>query len=263
LSFKPFITGFLIALLINAVGYAEEKIVRIATLGDYAPFCIKTGEENISNQIISPDNDISEFKGYCWDVLRESYHEMGYTIQLSVTPWARAMLNLKSGRADILFPTGKNSERLKIFNYSEEPTNEANFIIYIKEDSDIEWKGLDGLKGLTIGVKRDFNYGDKWQEATNIKKYNVTEISQGFKMLNAKRIDGFLGYEYNWDYYLKQKKMNSMYKKLPSVGSTAEYLVSLKNNPNGQALLKAFDVGKRRLIENGKLAKIKNTWFGE
>ena len=255
--------GALIAFILNAVCYAENKIVRIATLGDYAPFCIKTGEENVSNQIISPGNDISEFKGYCWDVLRESYHKMGYTIQLTVTPWARAMVNLKSGKADILFPTGKNSERLKIFNYSEEPTNEANFVIYIKADNDIDWKGLDGLKGLSIGVKRDFNYGDRWNEAIGILKHNVTNISQGFEMLNIKRIDGFLGYEYNWDYYLKQNKMNGMYKKLASVGSTAEYLVTLKTNPNGQALLKAFDVGKRRLIENGKLTKIKGTWFGE
>ncbi len=253
----------LIVILINTVCHADEKIVRIATLGDYAPFCIKTGEENISKLLISPGNDISGFKGYCWDVLRESYHEMGYTIQLTVTPWARAMVNLKSGRADILFPTGKNSERLKIFNYSEEPTNEANFVIYIKADKDIVWKGLDGLKGLIIGVKRGFNYGDRWSQATGIVKYNVTEISQGFDMLSVQRIDGFLGYEYNWDYYLKQNKMNGKFKKLSSVGSSAEYLASLKNNPNGQALLNAFDVGKRRLMENGKLVKIKHTWFGE
>ncbi len=261
--FKNFFTGALIAFLINSAVYAEEKVVRIATLEDYAPFCVKTAEENISNQIISPDHDIPGFEGYCWDVLRESYHEMGYTIQLTVTPWARAMVNLKSGRADILFPTGKNSDRLKIFNYSEEPTNQANFVIYIKADSNIEWKGLDGLKGLSIGVKRDFNYGDRWNKAIDIKKFNVTEISQGFEMLNINRIDCFLGYEYNWDYYLKQKKIKGLYKKLPSIGSTAEYLVTLKNNPNGHALLRAYDIGKRRLIENGKFTKIKNRWFGE
>ncbi|MCG8634790.1 MAG: transporter substrate-binding domain-containing protein [Desulfobacterales bacterium] len=217
----------------------------------------------MSKFMVPPGRDISGFKGYCWDVLRESYHEMGYTIQLTVTPWARAMVNFKSGKADILFPTGKNSERLKIFNYSQEPTNEANFVIYVRADTVLDWKGLDGLKGLAIGVKRDFNYGDRWKQAAGFEKYSVTEISQGFKMLDARRIDGFLGYEYNWDYYLKQKKISGLFKKLPSVGRSAEYPAALKTNPKGQALLDLFDTGKRRLIETGRLAEIKQAWFGE
>ena len=49
LSFKTIIIA-LIAVLINSASYAEEKIARIGTMGDYTPFCIKTVEENISNQ---------------------------------------------------------------------------------------------------------------------------------------------------------------------------------------------------------------------
>jgi polar amino acid transport system substrate-binding protein len=172
-------------------------------------------------------------------------------------------VSFKSGEADILFPTGKNSERLKVFNYTEEPTNEANFVIYIKTESDIHWTGLGGFKGRVIGVKRGFNYGDLWNRATGIEKYSVTEISQGFEMLRANRIDGFLGYEFNWDYYLEQNKMKGQFKKLPSVGSSAEYPAALKTNSRGQIVLDAFDAGKRRLKENGKLAEIKRTWFGE
>ena len=202
------------------------------------------------------------FQGYSWDVLRESFHEMGYTIDLSITPWVRAVKNVKNGKADILFPTGKNAERQMIFHYSDEPINLANYIVYVRADNQIEWKGLESLKGRTIGVKRGFSYGDKWKVATDIKKYDVATILQGFKMLDLKRLDGFLGYEYNWDYVLRKEKWRTKYRKLPAFDSSAEYLVALKNNPNGEQFLKAFDTGKKRLITNGKLEDIKSKWFG-
>lgn len=261
LSFKLII--IFTFLLFHSLSYAGEKIVRVATLEDYAPFCFTTGNVTISTQLIEPGHDAKGFKGFCWDVLRESYHEMGYTIYLTITPWARAIMNLKRENVDILFPTGKNSERLKIFNYSEEPTNEANFVIYVTQKSTIEWQGLDELKGLAIAVKRDFNYGDKWKAVTGIEKYNIGTIQQGFEMLDGNRIDGFLGYEYNWDYFLKQKNLIRKYKKLPAFDSSAEYLTSLKTNSNGKALLTVFDEGKRRLITSKKLALIKAKWFGE
>ncbi|MEE8077335.1 MAG: transporter substrate-binding domain-containing protein [Candidatus Binatia bacterium] len=249
-----------ILLAISTLSYAEENIVKIATLEDYAPFCMTVGKVK-RNQIIQVGNDAVRFQGYSWDVLRESFHEMGYTIHLSITPWARAMTYVKNGKADILFPTGKNTERQRIFYYSEEPVNQANYLIYVRVDDPIEWRGLESLKGLVIGVKRGFIYGDKWKAVTYIKKHDVGKILQGFKMLDHKRLDGFLGYEYNWDYVLKQENWETKFRKLPAFDSSAEYLVALKSNPNGKEILKAFDTGKKRLIKSGKLESIKSKWF--
>ena len=259
---RAFCFIFLIGIFTIGACFADEKIVRVATLEDYAPFCMLTNEQIGSKQTIPPGNDAVGFKGYCWDVLRESFHDRGYTIQLTVTPWARAMLNVKKGDADILFPTGKNSNRIKIFDYSQEPTNHANFLIYIKTDRQIKWNGLEGLEGLTIGVKRGFNYGDRWKAAIGITKYSIKTISQGFKMLSANRIDGFLGYEYNWDYYIKQTNLTGQFKKLPAFDSSSEYLVALKSNPSGKKFLNAFDLGKKHLMETGRLNAIKMKWFG-
>ncbi len=219
-----------VLLSISFSSYAEENIIKIATLEDYAPFCITVGKFE-SDQIIPVGKDAVGFQGYSWDVLRESFHKMGYTIHLSITPWARAMNNVKNGKADILFPTGKNTERKRIFHYSDEPVNQANFLVYVRVDDPIEWRGLESLKGLVIGVKRGFNYGDKWKTATDIKKHDVSTILVGFKMLAQKRLNGFLGYEFNWDYVLKQENWETKYRKLPAFDSSAEYLVALKSRP--------------------------------
>lgn len=117
------------------------------------------------------------------------------------------------------------------------------------------------MNGLTIGVKRGFSYGDQWDAARGIKKNNVNKILQGFQMLNAKRLDGFIGYEYNWDYVSKQNNLKHKYRKVPLFSASSEYLIALKKNPDSKAFLNAFDTGKKKLIRTGKLEQIKNKWF--
>ncbi len=251
----------LILLTASASSYAQEKVVSISTLEDYAPYCMTVGSFQ-SNQIIQVGDDASGFQGYSWDVLRESFHQMGYTIHLSITPWSRAMVYTKTGQTDILFPTSKTLSRQKEFFYSDESINDKNVVIYVRSDNQIEWKGIESLKGLIIGVKRGFTYGDKWKAATDIEKYPVKTILQGFSMLNMKRIDGFIGYELNWDYALKKKHWDTKFRKLTVFDRSGEYLVALKTNPKAKQILKAFDMGKNELSKSGRLKAIKKKWFG-
>lgn len=239
--------------------FCADQVITVGTLEDYAPFCQKI-QDREPDGIFPPHTDSKGFEGYSWDVLRESYHEMGYTIKLIVTPWARAMKNLQDGTVDVLFPTGKNTERQKQFHYSKEPVNQANFLIYVRKLDPINWRGLKSLDGLNIGVKRGFNYGDKWKAATNFQKYSIDTILQGFKMLDLKRLDGFAGYEINWDYALHKAHLENKYKKLPIFDFTNEYLTTLKINPRSIEILQAFDIGKKRLQKNGKLHKIEKKW---
>jgi len=206
----------------------------------------------LSNQIVM----------YSWDVLRESYHIMGYTIELFIAPWVRSFREIKNGKYDVLFPVIENTERKKIFDYSKESTNEANYVIYVNADSSIEWKGLSSFYGKTIGVKTAFSYGDKWANENRINKNDVKTMLQGFKMLQLHRFEGFLGYEYNCDYILKQNGMKKEFKKFPAFDSSSEYLVALKTNPRGKELLRVFDEGKRKLKKSGRLDIIQKKWFG-
>lgn len=246
----------------NTLSYADNKIVKVATLIDYAPFCFANTKHQI-NQTIQIGQDSKDFQGYSWDVLRESYHEMGYTILLLIMPWARAVNNIENGNVDILFPTGINSKRIKIYNYSDEPINTAKFVVYVRADNDLEWNGLQSLQGLNIAQKRGFNYGDKLAATPEITLSDVNTVKQGFQMLESNRVDGFLGYEYNWDYILKQEGWKDKFRKLPDFDSSSEYLVALKTNPRGKELLEAFDTGKKRLAVNGKLNEIETKWFGD
>lgn len=48
-------------------------------------------------------------------------------------PWARAMHELQTGKVDLLFPAGRNAERLEYTDCSEEPANAVNFLVGIDD----------------------------------------------------------------------------------------------------------------------------------
>ena len=256
-----FLVSFLLIAFWSALAVADEKRVRVATLGDYPPYCFyKTDVSPLSLEVVPPGSDAISFQGYSWDILRESFHARGYTIELLITPWARAMSNVREGHVDLLFPTGKNSERETYFAYPDAPINDAAFRIYVNRDSVIEWTGLSSLNGLTIGLVRGYNFGDEWAGQEGIDKYPLNTVEQGFRMLQSNRLDGFAGYEINWDYILKEMGLQGQFDKLPVFGSSREYVVGLKANPATETLLREFEAGLLAIKQNGEYQRILDRW---
>ncbi|MBD3898454.1 transporter substrate-binding domain-containing protein [Halomonas sp. ML-15] len=252
-----------LCLTVWATSYAaEEKRVRIATLYDYHPYGFYAEGEGppILEVVVPPGGDVSEFRGYSWDIVRESFHAQGYTIELVVTHWARAMASVMEGSVDLLYPTGKNSERLAYFSYSESPVNDASFLVYVNQGTDVEWRGLASLEGKTIGMVRDYNLGDEWNEREGISKYSLNSIEQGFRMLQRGRLDGFAGYEAIWDNVLQQMGLQGQFDKLPDFGASREYVVGLKRDPGTEQRLRDFDAGLQAIKESGEYQRIVEHW---
>ena len=106
-----------LVLIHSTFGLAAEKIVGISTLNGYPPFCFEEdGVESIVTNIVPPEKDAVSFKGYSWDIVRESFSAVGYTIKLEVVPWARAMNYVKISKVDLIFPATRTEERIKDFN---------------------------------------------------------------------------------------------------------------------------------------------------
>lgn len=249
----------LLLLLLHAPLFAAPKVVSVATLDDYPPLIFSLEKQHI-HCLLKPGEDSPVLYGYSWDVFRESFSIMGYTIELNVKPWARSLKEFNSGEHDLLFPSGKNSERLKIFNYSQQRVNDVRFVIYLNADNPQQWKELNALKGKNIGVVQGFNYGDEWPNAKDINRVALRHILSGFEMLQRGRLDGFLGYERIWDYHIVEQGWTSKFRKELVLGYENEYVAALKSNPRGQKLLDDFDLGKQRLINSGRLQQLRQKW---
>lgn len=250
----------MIFLSIISIAYGQEKIVRVATLYDYSPYCFLAGGKQSFEESIPPGSDSANLRGYSWDILRASFHAQGYIIKLTVYPWKRAVYETKTGVEDVVFPMIKSAEREKTFYFSKEHVDQVNFLVYVPLDSTIQWHGIESLNGLTIGQISGWDLGKKWAENGKIKKDELTKIIQGFKMLDIKRIDGFAGYEINFDYALKSEGWKTEYKKLPSFDASIEYVAGAKINNKVPDILDDFDSGKKKIVENKTFDTILKKW---
>lgn len=249
------------ATLGNAYAEAVKKTVTLATLTDFPPYCFrKEGGELIIGEVIPPGSDSSQLQGYSWDVVRESFHGQGYTIVLHVVPWARGIHYLNSDRVDAIFPANRTKKREELYMFSSKYVDRTDMVVYVPADSDLEWHGLDSLKGLNVGAVREWAYGKKWEENTTIKKEFMDSIVQSFRVMDKGRLDAVIGYEIAYDYTLREKGMLAKYKKIGSFDALDEFVMGKKDNPVVKQLIADFDQGRQLLEETGELAAISRKW---
>ncbi len=262
MNFKSVCAVMIFLFGFTCLSFGQEKTVTITTLVDFAPYCFKKKDAvDKPSELIPPGSDSSQLQGYSWDVVKESYHEMGYTIILKIAPWSRAMNYVQKGKADVIFPAIKTIKREEIFYYSKKAVDETNIVIYFSTDSDMQIpKGLDSLKSKRIAHVRGWAYGKKWEADRGIIKESTDSILQGFKMLDKNYVFGVVGYENAFDCKLQTMKILNKYKKSPAIDHVADYLIGKKGSAASVNLVNDFDLGKKKIVANGKLAEINKKW---
>lgn len=240
----------------------QEKMVTVTTLVDFAPYCfLKENPVESLREVIPPGSESSQLQGYSWDVVRESFHEMGYTITLMITPWTRGMNYVQKGKADVIFPAIKTRKREETFYYSKAVVDETNIVIYLPAGSQMDLtKGLDILRGYRIGQVRGWAYGKRWEADQGIVKESTDTIIQGFKMLDRNNVSGVVGYENAFDCKLKSEGILNRYQKSVAIDHVADYLIGKKDSAAGVRIVNDFDTGKQRITANGKLEEINKKW---
>lgn len=247
-------------LLIAFNSPAAEKRVILTTLTDFAPNCFaKPNAISLATEMIPPGKDSEQLQGYSWDVVRESFHVMGYTIQLMVAPWSRGLLYIKNRKADLIFPATKTQQREQLYYFSKEIVDATKVVIYFNPKSDFQWTGIKSLDGHVIATVREWSYGKIWEASTSVVKDPSSTILQGFKMLDKGRVFGVVGYEDSFDYILKKQNLYQNYTKTPPLDFIYDYIIGLKSNKN-KHIINDFDLGVQKITKNGMLQQLQKRW---
>jgi polar amino acid transport system substrate-binding protein len=260
MKIKSLFITFLLMLFGVLNSPAAEKKVILTTLSDFAPNCFaKENATGLTTELIPPGKDSVQLQGYSWDVVRESFHIMGYTIELMVAPWSRAMLYIKNKKADLIFPATKTLQREQLYHYSKENVDETKVVVYFNPKSDFQWNGIKSLDGRVIATVRGWSYGKIWEASTAIVKDASSTILQGFKMLDKGRVFGVVGYEDSFDYILKEQHLYQNYQKTPPIDFIADYIIGLNSKKN-MNFINDFDLGIQKITQNGMLQHLKKRW---
>jgi polar amino acid transport system substrate-binding protein len=251
----------ILLLLLGGVCHGQGKIVTLATLTDFAPFCFpKENATYTEIETIPPGSDSHQLQGYSWDVVRESFHVMDYTIRLYVVPWERGMHYLAAKKVEGIFPANHTLEREKSYAFSKAYVDQVKLVIYVRTDARINWQGLESLDHLTIGFVRGWAYGKKWEAMDLIIKEPTDTIAQGFDLVAKKRLVGLAGYQLPYDHELKRTKRQDDFKIAGHFDTIDEYLMGRKNDRNSLLIIDIFDAGRKKIDENGELSAIERKW---
>ncbi|MCK5877739.1 MAG: transporter substrate-binding domain-containing protein [Candidatus Marithrix sp.] len=105
-------------------------------------------------------------KGILIDIMRYVKAETGYSFNIKLYPWKRAYYNALKGKGGII-GLSKNSERLKIFDYSDVMYYDELVLVVLK-GNEFPFDKIEDIKGKTLGVQRGSSYGDEFENGKGV-----------------------------------------------------------------------------------------------
>ncbi|WP_239061104.1 ABC transporter substrate-binding protein [Desulfovibrio sp. JC022] len=132
--------------------------------------------------------------GFLVEIVSEAVERAGYTPQVLIVPWKRAMTMVEKGTADAIFNAGYNEKRNKFLKYPDTVLITEKVVALRLAGSNTffspEFKGAQKYVG---GVGRGFYYGEKIDKALKQNVFKrieeVPNLDLNVKKLVLGRID--------------------------------------------------------------------------
>ncbi len=169
------IIAFMVILLLTAQSYAEQEIV---ILGD-----------DTNEPYIFLDNN-GKPQGIVVEILKHVSKVSEYTFIYKLSPWKRAFMMLEGGEG-VLVGVSKTTDRLAIFDYSEELYSHSVRLITLK-GSKFPFNSIADLKGKNVAFQLGSRYTDEFSKALDNQLFMQSPTNrsvQRLKMLLNNRVD--------------------------------------------------------------------------
>lgn len=195
--------------------------------------------------------------GVSVEIITEAFKSQGHTVDFKIMPWTRALNEVKSGKVDVLVATWFTNERTTYLKYSD-PYLENSLKFIMRKGDGFEYSGMESLSGKTVGIIRNYGYGDAFLAATNFKKPEANDLVSNAKKLMAKRIDLTLEDELVAKSTLSGAGMNLADFDFSSNALSVNplHVTAGLANPNHEAYIAAFNKGLAEIKANGTFDSI-------
>lgn len=205
----------------------------------------------------------SELPGYGIEIAKKVFEEAGHKIEYKIVPWARALKETKAGKYTALIGATKDEVPDYIFPDEEFGISENSF--FIKKGKDWEFKGVDSLKSVKIGLIKGYAYGESLDAFFELNKKNSDYVHGkdplllNIKKLLAGRIDVIVEDRNVFAQKLKEMGITDKIVRAKSVKDQTDsriYIAFTPKNKNSKEYAEIFTKGIRRLKKSGDLQKI-------
>ena len=195
--------------------------------------------------------------GVSVQIIREALGRHGYQVELTIMPWARAMLSVSEGTFDALPDAWHTRERAEALRFSKPyMVNELRFLK--RAGDDFQYQGLKSLRGKTVGTVRDYAYGTTFHQA-DFKREEVTDLITNIRKLARGRVDLAIADELVVRHRIADEAPELMdeIEFVETPYSTKElYLAVSHANPRVEEIIRAFNEGLTAMHRDGSFVAI-------
>ncbi len=225
-------------LLILIVKFTHADIFTVATF-EWDPF--------VNAQ--RPDSGISIA------IIKATLESQGHEIKLVPMTWARALVMLEKNKIDILPAVWFSEERAKIMEFSD--SYASNRIVFIKNKSnDYEYNGLASLHNKTVGVVRDYAYGNEFLNDPQINLSVSNSLISNVKKVIAGRVNLTLEDEIVAKTIIPPDLLKEVAFTQNALNEKPLYMTCSKSNEKCKAIITSFNQGLSIMKTNGQLDQL-------
>lgn len=131
----------------------------------------------------------NEAQGTSVDMVRKASLRLRYTPVFQLTPWSRAIMDAEEGKIHGIMSLARNREREEYLYYADEPLGHAVVVLLVRNDSGIVIDSLHELQAYTVGVVRDYVYGESFDGLELPTKAAALNDRLLLKLLEHGRVD--------------------------------------------------------------------------
>lgn len=243
------ITVVLLLLLVVENGFADDHFVSSDTTIIF-----------LGNEMMAPIiyNEKGIAKGVVVDIAKELSKKIGYKIEVKAMNWDEAQSMVLLGEADALLQINPNTERKKVYDFSD-GLLESEFSIFIKTGN-TSIKKVDDLKNKTVGVESGGYPYRLLQKYDGINIELISDWKTGFQKVVSGELDAIVVDRWIGEYKLAQSRLKDI-QILDEPIETHYSRIAVKKGNKG--LLNLINNGLKEMNDDGTMAHILSNWKGK
>lgn len=161
--------------------------------GEEAPLIIESPESHPYAW-----REAGQMKGLFHDLAMEAFRRAGRRAEIRLVPWARAMEDVRQGRADGMFVVYKTREQERDFAFPAEPLAELRERIFVRRNARFDYmEDFSNFDGRRVGMLNYTVHGAKLSQALELRrivaKVSANSYESLVEMLASNRLDLAIG----------------------------------------------------------------------
>ncbi|WP_169726067.1 transporter substrate-binding domain-containing protein [Aestuariibacter salexigens] len=189
--------------------------------------------------------------------------ELNAKLEFLLCPFARCIRMMETGEADLYISMFKSAERDAFIHFIEPPTfTTSPQAFYLNAATQEDIAAYDDLSGLIVGLLRESQYFERFDNDTNLKKVPVVNYERLIDMLLKNRIDTFIGTEVVVDYLISRRGDNTLLKKATFTWNTErDVYLGLSKASAYSHLVPALGAAVKRLHNQEAFQRTYEDWL--